>query len=133
MLRRKCGEIMPNGSCSDCGAWDIDDLHECVANPDPGKPRCYVRLTTSYWGDRRGLHIRQDLTLLRRVSTGDFIHEDMAATSAEDTACRLINLHECQDGVYEVVPCNFSRDWESGYIDDWDYRLVRVDDPVVKT
>jgi hypothetical protein len=33
-----------------------------------------------------------------------------------------------EDGVYEVVICNERRDWESGYIEDWDYRLKACDD-----
>ena len=37
---------------------------------------------------------------------------------------RILNLGEVEDGIYEVVVCNESHDYETGYVDDYDYRLV---------
>ena len=36
----------------------------------------------------------------------------------------IINLYECDDGIYEVIMCNLSHDWETGYLDDWDLKLI---------
>jgi len=41
-----------------------------------------------------------------------------------EVTAAIVNLEECADGVYQVVICNESRDWESGIIDAYDYRLV---------
>ena len=40
----------------------------------------------------------------------------------------IINLDECSDGVYEVATCNEQYDLETGYIDSYDYKLVRIGD-----
>lgn len=36
----------------------------------------------------------------------------------------IINLDECGDGLYEVVVCNETHDWESGYVDGYDLKLI---------
>jgi hypothetical protein len=41
---------------------------------------------------------------------------------------RIINLDACADGIYTVLVCNERRDWESGYVEDYDYQLWPVSD-----
>lgn len=87
--------------------------------------RCVVRLRTSYWNDKNGLHCKKSLTILRRQCIGDFnpLNEEINAVGAEDAILIITNFNECEDGIYEVVPCNETRDWESGRIDSYDLRL----------
>ena len=86
---------------------------------------CVVRLATSSWSDRRGLHTKRSLLWLRRLSTGFNVMEEEADCAGADlTVARILNLDDCADGIYRVVTCNERRDWETGYVDDYDYRLV---------
>lgn len=87
---------------------------------------CVVRLSTSAWHDRRGLHIKRSLTVLRRQS-GDspILLRDADDIGATEVAERIVSL-DMMDGVYRVVPCNEHRDWETGCIEDYDYRLEPV-------
>ena len=41
---------------------------------------------------------------------------------------RIIDFHKVEDGVYELIFCNESRDWETGYVDDHDYKLVELNE-----
>jgi hypothetical protein len=83
---------------------------------------CVVRLTTTSWSDRRGL------LWLRRLSKGfNVMEEDADCVGADLTVARILNIDECADGVYRVVTCNESLDFETGYVDDYDYRLVPFD------
>jgi hypothetical protein len=87
--------------------------------------RCVVRVKTTTWADRRGLHTKKSLTFLRRQCEGfNLLEEDAEAIGAEDVVPRIMNLDECEDGIYDVVTCNESRDYETGHIDDYDYMLV---------
>lgn len=43
---------------------------------------------------------------------------------AEDFFKSLTNLHSSSDGIYEMLPCNISTDWETGYCDGCDWKLV---------
>ena len=53
--------------------------------------------------------------------------EDISCIGAEEVLPRIINLDECKDGVYEVTACNISHDFETGYADDWDYKLIAIE------
>lgn len=74
--------------------------------------------------------MRKSLVVLKSKSGGcDLILEDCTMTGAEEVIRRIVNLNECQDGRYVVALCNEHRDWETGHIEDYDYRLL----PFVET
>ena len=92
---------------------------------DVNVSRCTVRVKTAAWADKRGLHTKKSLTFLRRRCEGfNVLDEDASAIGAEEVLLRILNLDEVEDGIYEVVVCNESHDYETGYVDDYDYRLV---------
>ena len=96
---------------------------------DVNVSRCTVRVKTTLWADKRGLHTKKSLTFLRRQCEGfNVIAEDVIAIGAGEVLPRILNLGEVEDGIYEVVVCNESRDYETGYVDDYDYRLVTAND-----
>ena len=102
----------------------LSDLTEVLATDAP-KNVCVVKLATTAWADKRGLHIKKSLTYLRRKCSGyNSIEEDVSAIGAEDTARTIINLDECADGIYEVAVCNETHDWESGHVDGYDLKLI---------
>ena len=108
------------------GATDTLFLSPIVQGPvDVNVSRCTVRVKTTVWADKRGLHTKKSLTFLRRQCEGfNVLAEDVSAIGAEEVLQRLVNLGEVEDGIYEVVVCNESHDYETGYVDDYDYRLV---------
>lgn len=86
---------------------------------------CVVRLKTTTWADARGLHIRKDLMFLRRQCVGwNILEEDAGMIGADEVVPRIVNLDECSDGIYEAVACNESHDYETGHVDDYDYKLL---------
>jgi hypothetical protein len=79
--------------------------------------------------DDKGFHLKKDLTFLRRQCIGfNILADDLENGGAQGVYPRILNFAMAEDGVYEVVICNERRDWESGYIEDWDYRLKACDD-----
>jgi len=87
--------------------------------------RCIVRISTSSWRDKRGIHTRKDINYLRkRCLRYNILEEDANQADVGDIADRILNLYEVEDGIYEVITCNESRDYETGYIDDYDYKLI---------
>lgn len=109
-------------SKTDCGQSRLT-----VGLAGDAKPQnvCVVKLTTTTWADKRGLHIKRSLTYLRRKCAGyNVIEEEIGAIGAEDTARTIINLDECEDGIYEAMVCNETHDWESGHVDGYDIKLI---------
>jgi hypothetical protein len=92
--------------------------------------RCVVRLVTSYWHNRSGVHIKRSLTYLKRQCKGyNILDEDVSNCDAETVLSHIVNINECEDGVYQVVTCNESHDWEMPHIiDDYDYKLIPHDE-----
>lgn len=87
--------------------------------------RQVVRLTNEVWNDARGLHCRRSLRTLRRKSTRHLWFDEEISNGGADFAWKhLVNIDECKDGIYTVETCNERMDWETGYLDDYDYRLV---------
>ncbi len=82
--------------------------------------KCVIRLTTTAWADHRGLHTKKSLLYLRRKSSGYNILEEYIGASGElGTASIITNLNACEDGVYEVVPCELSDD-------DYSLKLIKI-------
>lgn len=86
-----------------------------------------VRLRTTTWADSKGLHIKRSLTYLRRKCVGfNELEEDVSSSGAEQVITSIKNLNQCKDGIYKVVMCGIWRDWETGYIEACNYKLVPV-------
>ena len=95
---------------------------------DVNVSRCTVRVKTTIWLDKRGLHTKKSLTFLRRQCEGfNLLEEDASAIGAEEVLPRIVNLGEVEDGIYNVVACNERHDYETGYVDVYDYLLVTAD------
>lgn len=89
------------------------------------RSRLIVRVKTSAWHDKAGVHFRKDLVYMKRLSYRFNIFEEDCGNIGADQVCeRIDNLFEVSDGLYEVVTTNEKRDWETGCIDDYDYMLV---------
>ncbi len=108
------------------GATDTLFLSPIVQGPvDVNVSRCTVRVKTTVWADKRGLHTKKSLTFLRRQCEGfNILAEDISAMGVEEVLPRIVNLDKVKDGIYEVVVRDKSYDYETGYVDDYDYRLV---------
>lgn len=90
-------------------------------------PVCVVRLTTTAWSDKRGMHIKRSIAFQRRQCKGlNILEEDAGLIGAEITLRGIVNLEDSKDGLYRVVICNVSQDPETGAIDDYDYRLEKL-------
>lgn len=89
--------------------------------------KCVVRLTTSTWSDKRGVHVRKSLVYLKRQCTGfNILDHDCENIGAEEVVARIQRLYDMPDGIYAVVVCNETTDWETNMVDDYDYKLVPI-------
>ena len=99
----------------------LNEFYGDTNNP----PIVVVRVRTSYWHDKKGGHIRKDINYLKRKSRGyNVLDEDMYLGSADLVLPTIINLYDVEDGIYELITVNESRDWETGYIDSYDMKLI---------
>lgn len=64
------------------------------------------------------------LTPLSRKSKGFQLLDEEVGNGGTEVIGNIVNLDSCADGVYIVTTCNESRDYETGYIDDYDLQLI---------
>jgi hypothetical protein len=96
--------------------------------PDGPIFRSVVRVVTQAYETSRGVHVRKSILYLKRLSDGpNVLKDDVDAIGAEDAISAVLNLHEVPDGVYELRVCDVSREYETGYVDDWSYKLIPFD------
>lgn len=87
--------------------------------------RVVVRLSTSCWHDKKGMHIKKSLTYLKRKSIGfNSLEEDLINIGADGVEPTITNLYTSKDGIYELAIINERTDWETGEIEDYDYMLT---------
>ncbi len=83
-----------------------------------------VRVSTSYWADKKGVHMRKDLIFMKKKSFGyNVLAEDCSNIGSEDVITRIVNLDEVEDGLWELFIINELKDWETGNVEEWDYKL----------
>lgn len=93
------------------------------------KNESIFRLQTSCWHDQRSLHVKKSLTRLKRLSPGDYEHilDEAVNIGAYDAIEMITNLSECKDGIYKAVVIDEQIDWETGFVEDWRYKLVPME------
>lgn len=101
----------------------MEDIFKCKVKEK--QSRLVVRVSTSTWQDKNGLYSRKNIKFLKRKSLGfNMLLEEADSIGAEDVVASITNLNDVGDGVYEVIVCNEYREWESGLVEDWDYKLI---------
>lgn len=96
------------------------NLQEVLVKETRPKLSCVGRLSHNRYihGDR--LVSQSTFTLLKRKS--QLTLSDLVGDA--DIDIDNLELGNHAEGLYEIIMCNESRDYESGYIDDWGLKLV---------
>lgn len=83
-----------------------------------------VRISTSFFESKHGLTYQRQIRYLKRKSFGWNPLEDEFRNIGEEALATITNLSSVKDGIYEVVLNSISTDWETGYSDYWDWKLI---------
>ena len=91
--------------------------------------RCVVRLSTTYFKRGSACVLSKDLFCLRRKCEGyNLLEEHVGDVGVEEVLSCIVNLNTAEDGIYELIMINESYDRESGWLDSWDYELVKYNE-----
>jgi len=109
----------------------VDNLFEdwCLEVKSSDKvnvPTLIVKLSTSYFKSKNGIHSQKTIRTLKRLSSGCYtpIEQECYEVGVQEKIEKIENFHDCDDGIYEVIYVNYYCDHESGCIEDWEYRLI---------
>lgn len=85
---------------------------------------CVVRIIEERYQRGGSYFIGKSLRVLKKLTTYDMLNDICSNIGIWDGIDTIINLDECGPGLYNMVVCNVSTDWETGCVDDWDYKLI---------
>ena len=88
------------------------------------KVKCVVRVQTEAYKKGDTYFYGKSIRVLKRKTTYDFVKDEVDNIGIIDGLENIINLSGVHNGVYEVVVAHESYDFESGYLDDWSFKLV---------
>lgn len=98
-------------------------------NDNPPEFKIVVKIITSYWHNNLGVNSTKSIRFLKRKGIGySLIQEECSNIGAEEVIEKLTNLKDVTDGIYEVVTIDLKYDWETGDVDDWNYKLIPYND-----
>ena len=88
-----------------------------------------IRLSTEFYQSGSKYIIKKVITPLKRKSSGyNLVVDGSYDVGVEEVLSNIINIDDCDDGIYEVVTTNISRDFWTGEIDDYQYKLIEYRD-----
>lgn len=89
---------------------------------------CIVRIGTEAFKRGDTYLYGRTLRVLKSKTDFDAIHEESQNIGVQEALENIVNLQSVEDGLYSLVMCNLSHDWESGYIDDWNLKLIKYEE-----
>jgi hypothetical protein len=102
----------------------VASCNDLLRVPVPKENQTVVKIETSYWYDKNGAYAKKSIKVLKRKSFGYNLLLEECGMSGAECVSRILNFNEVNDGVYELIVCNISKDWETGQVDDWDLKLI---------
>ena len=92
----------------------------------------FYRADVSQYSTDKGFSLKINLNKLKRKSCegcGEcgFIEDDLQERLCNEVL--PINMETVEHGkIYRLITTNWSIDWETGIVDDWDLELIEVED-----
>jgi len=113
------------------------DLNKITTRFDPNKKGCrgvFFRGKKNVWFDyhKGRLVYKQELRLLKRISCDGcqdcgWIFDQMSDMIGSDGI--IYPKYGIEEGkMYTIAVTNESRDWETGIVDNWDFKIVEVEE-----
>jgi hypothetical protein len=84
---------------------------------------CVVKVETEAYKRGNKYFYGKTLRVIKSKSTFDLLEEEVSNVGIMDTLEYILNLDQCETGLYYLVTCNHSFDIESGHVDGYDLRL----------
>ncbi len=87
-------------------------------------PICVVKVETEAYKRGDKYFFGKSLRVVKTKSTFDLLEEEVSNVGIVDALEYILNLDQCEAGLYYLTTCNISTDWETGCVDGWDLKLV---------
>lgn len=90
--------------------------------------KCIVKVQTEAYKRGDTYFYGKSIRVLQKLTTYDVLRDECDNVGICDGLENILNLNSVKDGKYYLQPINISKDIETGYIDDWDFKLIPFDE-----
>lgn len=90
--------------------------------------RCVVKVQSEAYKRGDTYFYGKSIRVLQKLTSYDLLKDECDNIGIYDGLENIINLQNVEDGRYYLEAVNISRDCETGYIDDWDFKLIPFQD-----
>lgn len=89
---------------------------------------CVVRVGTE--GFKRGdtYFYGRTIRVIKRKTEYDLLHNDCQNVGIQEAIENIVNINKVDDGLYQLIMVNVSKDYETGHIDDFNFNLVKYEE-----
>lgn len=101
-------------------------FNTCVSKKTDGN-RCVVKVQSEAYKRGDTYFYGKSIRVLQKLTTYDILRDECDNIGIFDGIENILNLNSVKDGKYYLEPVNVSRDCETGYIDDWDFKLIPLE------
>lgn len=86
---------------------------------------CIVKIKTEAFKRGDSYFYGKSIRVIKRLTTFDLLSEESGMIGIQEALENILNINETlKNGYYELVVCHKSFDIESGYLDDWNFKLI---------
>jgi hypothetical protein len=85
---------------------------------------CVVRVGTEAFKRGDTYFYGRTIRVIKKKTDVDYLHDDCQQVGTQEAIENILNIHTVEDGIHQLVMCNVSKDWETGYVDDFNFKLV---------
>lgn len=85
--------------------------------------RMVVRVYTTIWEDRKGIHVARHVAYQKKKSYGYQLQDLVADIGVEEVVSKLVGLDNIPDGLYQVEFSDVERNWEDNSVESYMLKL----------
>jgi hypothetical protein len=85
---------------------------------------CAVRVGTEAFKRGDTYFYGRTIRVIKKKTEVDYLYDDCQQVGTQEAIENILNINTVKDGLYQLVFCNVSKDCETGYIDDFNFKLV---------
>lgn len=89
---------------------------------------CVVRVGTESFKRGDTYFYGRTIRVIKKKTEVDYLSDDCQQVGTQEAIENILNINTVEDGIYQLVFCNVSKDYETGYIDDFNFKLVSFEE-----
>lgn len=85
---------------------------------------CIIRVATEAFKRGDTYFYGRTIRVMKKISEFNYLDEDCKQVGVLEAIENILNINTVEDGLYRLEMCNVSKDHETGWVDDFNFKLT---------